>query len=247
MDLKQIETALAAEVIYNVDFVELKSRLNRLIEQADAAARELYLSYVCSLPVGSREADELHDAYYAHPAAHTLKAFAKKLPANARPELQAALRAWRQLVADFTPAAEALQAAKGRVLKARKPSTTPRKTPERTIENTGTCPCCGQNVKLNAGRLVAHGYTIRWGFQSGNCFAVGLRPIEVSSEGLTAAIAAYERQQGVCRLEIEYGTAKQRGVGKANLHGIEGALKAYRAALADWAPRALPDGNTDHM
>lgn len=243
MDLKQIETALAAEVIYNVDFVELKSQLNRLIDKADRAAHDAYLAAAR----GNRERDVLMDAYYGSPMAHTLKSFAKKLPATAPAELMPALTLWRQMVVDFTPAAEALQAAKGRVLKARKPSATPRKTPERTIENTGTCPCCGQNVKLNAGRLVAHGYTIRWGFQSGNCFAVGLRPIEVSPEGLTAAIAAYERQLGVARLELEYGNRRQRAHADGNIRGIEGALKAYRRALADWAPRALPDGNTDHM
>ena len=244
MNLKQLETALAAEVIYNVDFVELKTRLNRLIEQAHKAAQDAYLA---ALHGGNADDAAMRDLYYASPAAHTLKAYARRLPHTAPAPYLPALQLFRDVLVTFRPAAERLAAAKGRVIKARKPSTTPRKTPERTIENTGTCPCCGQNVKLNGGRLVAHGYTIRWGFQSGNCFAVGLRPIEVSSEGLTAAIAAYERQQGICLLEIEYGTAKQRGMAKANLYGIQGALKAYRADLAGWAPRALPDGNVDHM
>ena len=42
MDLKQIETALAAEVIYNVDFVELKSQLNRLIDRDGGMVRARY-------------------------------------------------------------------------------------------------------------------------------------------------------------------------------------------------------------
>mgnify|MGYP003339125158 CR=1 FL=1 len=45
MTLTQIETALAAEIIYNVDFVELKTRLNRLIEQEDRKSTRLNSSH----------------------------------------------------------------------------------------------------------------------------------------------------------------------------------------------------------
>jgi len=75
------------------------------------------------------------------------------------------------------------------IVKGRKPSTEPRLTPARTLDHTGTCAICGRNVKLNeGGKIVAHGYTIRYGFQQGNCFGVGFDPIEVSPEGLHGAL-----------------------------------------------------------
>ena len=239
MTLTQIETALAAEIIYNVDFVELKTRLNRLIEQDGRAASELYLGYVTKLPVGQRPLDELHDAYYGHPAAHTLKAFARKVPAAVQTvELEPARAAWAAIPVKYARAAELLAAAKDRVIKARKPSATPRKTPERTLDNTGTCACCGQNVKLSAGRIVMHGYTIRWGFQSGRCFGVGFPPIEVSPAGLDAAIASCERALGDIRLRLEYGPRSRKV--EAELGAALSSLKMWTAARAGWAPRELP-------
>ena len=60
-------------------------------------------------------------------------------------------------------------------------------TPERTLDNTGTCAACGQNVKRDKkGKIVSHGYRVIWNSHQGNCFGVGYDPIEVSPEGLIA-------------------------------------------------------------
>ena len=237
MDLKQIETALAADVIYNVDYVELKSRLNRLIEKAHKDAQNVYFA------IPDRNTSiTLIDAYYANVMAHTLKALSKKLPEIVQPKYQAALEAFRDVVTVYTPAAELLAAAKDRVIKARKPSATPRKTPERTLDNTGTCSCCGQNVKLNGGRIVKHGFTIRWGFQSGSCFGVGYQPIEVSSEGIVATIASAERALSHSRIELEYGClgAHGRAHHRQTVSSMGRIIKDATARLAAWEPRPLP-------
>lgn len=60
-----------------------------------------------------------------------------------------------------------------------------RRTKVRTLENTGTCPCCFVNVKLTpGGDTVLHGYTRPGGGSvSGKCFGVGYPSFEVSPEG----------------------------------------------------------------
>lgn len=54
---------------------------------------------------------------------------------------------------------------------------------QRTRDNTGTCGVCFQNIKLNDGRIVLHGYK-RPGTGSvhGNCFGTGYQPFELSPE-----------------------------------------------------------------
>lgn len=238
MTLIEIETALASDILYNVDFVELKTRLNRLIETDHEAAQKVYLA----VRRGHHENDNLIDAYYGSPAAHTLKAFAKKLPASTEADTQRALDMWRAIPATYGRAAELLAAAKGRVIKARKPSGKVSATPARTLENTGTCSCCGMNVKLKGGRIVSHGYTLRWGFQSGVCFGTGYLPIEVSPEGLDAGIAGTERMIGEMLLNLEYGclTASERRVQVRHLSNAKDGLSNWTRARREWAPRPLP-------
>lgn len=54
----------------------------------------------------------------------------------------------------------------------------------RTRENTGTCPACWGNYKLNDGRLVLHGYQRPgWGHVVGSCDAEKYPPAETSDSG----------------------------------------------------------------
>jgi hypothetical protein len=232
-----IEAALSAEVIYNVDYVEMKTALNRTLEKAKAAASAVYLA----IPYEDRRTDELSAQYYGTVYPHTLPGWLKKLPKTASPTHAAALEAYRALGA-YSEICAKFVAAKGRVVKARKPSTEPRKTPARTLDNTGTCACCGQNVKLDRGLIVAHGYTIRWGFQSGSCLGVSFDPIEVSDEGLRVALLVYEHHLAVARLSLEYGalTRRERAELEGRVSGSKSAIAHYTAAIRDWAPRPLP-------
>jgi len=65
-------------------------------------------------------------------------------------------------------------------------------TPERTIENTGTCPVCSRNIKLTHGVMVDHGYQVPWsrGGRTQGCFGVGYPPYEKSPQGCEAYLKA---------------------------------------------------------
>jgi len=232
-----IEALLSADVIYNADYAAAKTALNRTLETAKDAASAVYLA----IPYEDRRTDELSGQYYGTVYPHTLPGWLKKLPKTASPTHAAALEAYRALEA-LAPVCAKFVAAKGRVVKARKPSAEPRKTPARTLDNTGTCACCGQNVKLAGGTIVAHGYTIRWGFQSGSCLGVSFDPIEVSDEGLRVALQVYEHHLAVARLSLEYGalTRRERAELGARVGGSKAAITHYTAAIRDWAPRPLP-------
>ena len=248
--LANILDILTAEVIYNVDFEETKGRLNRLIEKRHDEVQKLYLALIHADSNGRQIGDEfLTNVYYGHPMAHTMKAFVKRIPKSVPARAQHIVDACHALVAEFTPACEALAAAKTRVIKARKPSGKVFATPERTIDNTGTCACCGMNVKLNGGKIVAHGYTIRWGFQSGNCFGVGYKPIEVSNEGLVAMVTSLENTISHLSQTLEYGCLSRlnRQQMQIELSGCRSMLARTLKAIAEWKAQPLPDGKKDHM
>lgn len=57
----------------------------------------------------------------------------------------------------------------------------------RTRENTGSCPVCFQNIKLNNGRMVLHGYKRPGhGSTEGNCFGYGYPAFELKVDGVKA-------------------------------------------------------------
>jgi hypothetical protein len=54
----------------------------------------------------------------------------------------------------------------------------------RTRDNTGTCPVCFRNVKLERGKIFFHGYKRPgYGWLVGGCFGSGKLPFELSPEG----------------------------------------------------------------
>lgn len=74
----------------------------------------------------------------------------------------------------------------------------------RTRENTGTCPACWGNYKLNDGRLVLHGYQRPgWGHVVGSCDAEKYPPAETSDSGFKMWLEKLEtflaREQGTMR------------------------------------------------
>ena len=157
-----------------------------------------------------------------------------------------------ELIETWKPVSDTIKALKPMVVMGRKPSTDPRKTPERTLENTGTCAVCGQNVKLDKGQhIVAHGYTIRWGFQSGNCHGVGFKAVELSPEGIVSwknvLEAALEMaKENIDSLRETAATEKTREA-RENLGSAEATIRyaprdiaTLEKRIATWEPKALP-------
>jgi hypothetical protein len=242
--LETIPQAIEAGIIYNVDYTVLKEAVNGALEAAwETAVKEVYLS--------NRRDNHDHyewivtdNLYYGQgPQIHNLKSVLKKIAKveKALPDcdLIAPAHAICELVA---PVIEDMNKLKGMVVKGRKPATDSRKTPERTIENTGTCSCCGRNVKLDKGQhIVAHGYTIRYGFQQGNCFGVGYQPVEISTKGMIDWKACLERAleiaiENVTTLPAKIEAETNRKVQRELRQGL-----ANNEATVRYAPRDIAD------
>lgn len=168
--------------IFNVDFGDLKYAAERLLGADCTVATHAYLA----IPRDDRDASD--DVLYWNGGNGPIVQFPSKKFLKV---LGATNTAYgddvRVVVATWTPVAEKFRTLKPLIVKGRKPSATPRTTPVRTLDNTGTCACCGQNVKMSAtGDMVAHGYTIQFGYFSGECFGVGYPPVEVSPAGAIA-------------------------------------------------------------
>jgi hypothetical protein len=263
--LEMIDTAIENGIIYNVDYKDLKDAVNRKLEEGYRAA--VVKPYLEGLHHRNEEiSPEMSEILYYNgkPQAHTLNARDKGITKLEKTEgdhwMVKTAREYLELV---RPVIENLVIIKGLVVKGRKPSTDPRKTPERTLENTGTCSVCGRNVKLNSfGKIVDHGYTIRYGFQEGNCFGVGYDPIEISHKGTVAYINALgtfrDAQEKALPKAVEAAEAlalKQKGFEDSREeravrnapHNIESQIrhlgldiKAFAKIVAEWEAKPLP-------
>ena len=186
-----IEASLEAGVIYNVEFQTVKSDVNRTLERMwSERVDQVYLG----VDYDSRDSvfGAASDLYGMDccPSIHTFNNRVAKVAKIAKKSDHPLVAEAAALLEEVRPVVEKMVALKEMIVKGRRPSSNPRKTPERTLENTGTCAICGKNVKLKDGKIVAHGYTIRYGWQEGNCFGVGFDPIETSPEGAEAYLAA---------------------------------------------------------
>lgn len=88
----------------------------------------------------------------------------------------------------------------------------------RTRENTGTCPACWGNYKLNDGRLVLHGYQRPgWGHVVGSCDAEKYPPAETSDSGFKMWLGKLEatlKSEEATMRKIEEGLVTQIQVGR---------------------------------
>lgn len=177
-----LDACIARGAIFNVDFQDWKSyAATRTLEDEIAeVTNRLYLNTPRETQV---ESD--NELYWAKVGISIMTFPSKKL-VKALETKTAYAKGIAEVVDRWTPVAEKFRTLKPMIVMGRKPAETPRQTPVRTLENTGTCSCCGMNVKLKAGKIVAHGFTIRYGWQQGICFGRGYDPIEVSPEGAVA-------------------------------------------------------------
>jgi hypothetical protein len=164
---------------------------------------------------------------------------------------------------ELLPVCDKLATLKSKVMKGRKPSLTPSKIPERTIENTGTCGVCKRNVKMvTRGKhyIWTHGYSVDHHYgRSADCFGSGHQPIEESNEVLTAYQENLEKYLETLPIAIENLTKwlaenpltkenrtgfenRQRSLSqyKFEIKRIPETIEDLKAEILAWKPRNLP-------
>ena len=185
---EKLTAAKAAGQIWNVEFTAIREDFGRRLEGAVDAQRDAFADILMAAGVDRYEAFTLAGDFVCTNYTNLkgrIERTEKALKLAGHLDLAtgylAALRA-------LLPLCELVKEVKGMVVKGRKPSENPSLN-ARTIENTGTCGCCGRNIKLSAaGRIVDHGYGIAnrgYGFGAGyktgsSCFGFHYEPIEVS-------------------------------------------------------------------
>lgn len=181
---------LAARKIWNVDYVEAKYPLERAFEKDARDLRQALMNLAvrngCSTTEFHSTFPGAWSIYESIPyGLYGMASFAKKLSKikGAMPAGAATMAA--MLVDDWGEVAGLLFVdLKPFIVKGRKPSENPTKTPPRTLEGTGTCPVCGRNIKITPeNRMVHHGYVVRAGGFEGDCFGVGHLAWEISNQG----------------------------------------------------------------
>jgi hypothetical protein len=254
---QQIAEALEAGLIYNVDWKDLKESINRQLEKGYKAVTSV--PYLALPPVETGRGDrgvhwDIVDALYygTGPQIHAnmQSKIAKLEKKHADHWMVQAARKYADAVLPIIADANKI---KSTITKSRKPRDTESLTPERTIENTGTCAVCGMNVKRSkGGNIVAHGFTRRWGFQSGNCSGVGYPPIEISPEGAVSYLVVLRStlEQAEATVErikpIEY--AERTKADRSDLARAEAAvryapadIKRFETTIEKWEATDLPD------
>lgn len=268
----KLDACIEAGVIYNVDFKDWTGYgANRMLE---AAIYEVRAEFTHSGKWESRTELELaaiEALTYSIVQFPTTKLVNAHIALNNADADNAVADRILAVVNKFRPMADKFRTLKPMIQKGRKPAETPRKTEERTLDNTGTCGCCGKNVKMDAnGKLVAHGYTLKYGFQSGNCFGVGYEPVEVSPKAMVEYVAvlrqhhtdtteakiAFVNDRPAIMVQKTWGKAAElvndgeEGYDRAHrnrvyqfeseLRQIESDIAYYQPRIDNWKPQALP-------
>ena len=154
------------EVVYKADVDLAKQRFSRAFDKARDDAKAPFLGQ----PHETRSVPD-SDLYYELPleARHwygkKFSAILEKCPESAFKDAVASHRnRWRPLFNE-------LQALIARQVKGRKPK--PKVEPENTrTQFRAICPCCFREQAVKGTLMVAHGYTLKFGFQNGNCGGV---------------------------------------------------------------------------
>lgn len=228
------------KIIYNADLNEIKFLLGRAFSDEKRQVSNLF----SKSETGSVE----HEIYWILPYQlnHCKSAINKinKLKIDEARRNKSDIQAALSFLEEGKYLWDLITEAKQFVVKGRKPSANPRKTPPRTLENTGTCGCCGKNVKMNeAGELVAHGYTIRWGFQQGNCFGVGYPPHEVSPKCAQDYLKLLRDTEKTLERALDRygeGFSRDKRMTEAELTNVRWYIKRFDETVTNWKATPLP-------
>ena len=183
--LEMLLSAVAGERLYSADYKEMKEQFGRIIESEFDEVIDLYNQGDIDLIKIKADIWTAPTLFYMGAA---LKKYNKLIAGGAVIENKAMIT-WLLYWYDVHLKVEVIKAD---VRKVRKP-VLPLKA-ARTLENTGTCPVCSQNVKLGLGEIVRHGYRVHWSQLIGCCPGTGFKPWEVSAEGAKWHVRALEAQ-----------------------------------------------------
>ena len=186
---ERLTVAKAEGRIWNVEFTDLRESFGRRLEdEVDTRIRHQVQTALEAAGMHRMEAYRLTSQFcctnYTNLKGRIARMEKEIRLAGYLPHVENPIRDLHALL----PLCELVKEVRGMVVKGRKPSENPSLN-ARTLDNTGTCGCCGRNIKLsNAGRIVDHGYGIAnrgYGFGTGyktggSCFGFHYEPIEVS-------------------------------------------------------------------
>lgn len=226
----ELKSLLAGHSVYNVsDFKFLKDRAHRCF-------KEELSEHTWNIRLQSS------DIYYASaPSWNRFSGYISKveknkdLDSNQKQPLLETARKWEAI-------AQLIEKATPLIVKGRKISE--RKTPLRTLENTGTCAVCGQNVKLNkGGKIVNHGHTVEYHQHNGWCMGQYKFPWEVSPEGAIYYVEKYllpEKSRIESKLEILVWSPLILSGLEKDLRATVGEISTLERRIAKWEKQELP-------
>lgn len=139
------------------------------------------------------------------------KKFSGKLDAHADTDVSRALRDTRS---EFQPLFDTFEALKARQVKGRRPVEQTKKVIGTRTQLRAICSHCFKEHAVTGDKLVAHGYTLEYGFQNGTCSGAGVAHFGTEAGRDSAARRAGNvRAQGKAVLE----TAQQVAKGTSNI------------------------------
>lgn len=145
----------------------------------------------------------------------------------------------------WEPIAQQLEIAVPLIVKGRKIGE--RKTPPRTLENTGTCPICGKSFKLDdSGKIVSHGYVVQWHQHNGSCFGAGKPPWELSPQGAINYVNEYclwQKLRIEDLLQILVWSPKTVDRFTLELRSAIREITYFQDRIAGWEKKELPVGD----
>ncbi len=232
--------------LYNAQFKDAKDTLNGAFESAyDAEVQDPF--FFCGRYQDRPEA--VNELTYSAWSLHRLPGLLKKV--HACESNDPAITAMVNFLNSWDEAYHVLVDAKRDAIKGRRPvADSERKTAPRTLENTGTCACCGRNVKLLHGRIVDHGFQLQFGMRRGNCFGVNYHPWEKSPDGKIDYAEAVRQAIKRIQEDLEYmqmepdADARQAqrdmAIAESELRFARKTLALLEEEIRNWTAQPLP-------
>lgn len=184
MGIELINQGLDAQEIRNVDFQKAKSCLGAGLRAKFEQVREPFFTAEKEHLFNEKQLDFI---CYTHvDSTASLKALINKLK-----KIDGIPEPYHEFARQYAPLIEAMDTLKPMVIKGRMAA---KKEPDNPHKISLTCPCCIRKIAIDKDdKIVHHGYTRPgWGSIQGDCLGVGLKPLEVSNEGLKHLLKRYK-------------------------------------------------------